>query len=498
MSTAAPHPAAPGDVPRLFEVQRPGWLAPWQLAVLALVAAVLLWPGQTTLPPIDRDESRYAQATIQMLETGDFIDIRLQENPRYLQPVGAYWLQSASVALLSDPADREIWAHRVPSYLAGILATLLTATIGARLFGPSIGFLGGLLFSSTVLLSFSARMATTDAALLSTILVALLALTRAYQGRHDGRPLPWPWVVAFWAAFGAGVLVKGPINPIVVGFTTGALCLLERRIGWVFALRPLIGIFLAAAIALPWYVAIYLETDGAFFQRSAGQNFFGKLFEGEQGHGFPPGYYVLVSTATLVAGNLAAGPCTSHDLAPSAGTGDPVLPRLGRCRFGSCTSWSQPSCRTICCRSIPPCACWRRPGPSSWGAKLGQRHRLVAAAPVSAAPGHLGWCRVDPGRFGPRPWTSCARRRLALDRHRQWPIVGVIAVSGRCPVVAPRAEPVRALYLAPVAAFAAVSLNHGVGIPRIDTIWFNRTVPTVAADLATCPDYQSRRGAVGP
>ena len=180
MSTAevTPTDRLTGDTgaPGLFDGHKPGPLAAWQIAVLILVAAALLWPGLTTLPPIDRDESRYAQATVQMLETGDFIDIRLQENPRYLQPVGVYWLQAASVALLSDPADREIWAHRVPSYLSGILATVLTAAIGARLFGPSIGFLGGLLFSSTVLLSFSARMATTDSVLLSTILLALLVL----------------------------------------------------------------------------------------------------------------------------------------------------------------------------------------------------------------------------------------------------------------------------------------------------------------------------------
>ena len=39
---------------------------------LALLAAALFLPGQASLPPFDRDEARYAQATAQMLETKIF------------------------------------------------------------------------------------------------------------------------------------------------------------------------------------------------------------------------------------------------------------------------------------------------------------------------------------------------------------------------------------------------------------------------------------------
>src|SRR5262245_21489477 len=68
-------------------------------AVMVLVVAALLniLPGFFAIPPTDRDESRFAQATKQMLETGDFIDIRFQETTRYKKPVGIYWLQAAVV-----------------------------------------------------------------------------------------------------------------------------------------------------------------------------------------------------------------------------------------------------------------------------------------------------------------------------------------------------------------------------------------------------------------
>ncbi len=54
-------------------------------------------PGIAAMPPLDRDEARFMQATRQMLETGDFIRIRFQDEARNKKPAGIYWLQAASV-----------------------------------------------------------------------------------------------------------------------------------------------------------------------------------------------------------------------------------------------------------------------------------------------------------------------------------------------------------------------------------------------------------------
>src|SRR2546421_2573358 len=89
-------------------------------AVLVIAALVLFVPGRASLPPLDRDESRYMQATSQMLETHNFIDVRFQDQPRYLQPAGIYWLQSASVALLSSAEARQPWAYRMPALIGAV------------------------------------------------------------------------------------------------------------------------------------------------------------------------------------------------------------------------------------------------------------------------------------------------------------------------------------------------------------------------------------------
>src|SRR5947209_14391794 len=90
------------------------------VAFLILISLASFLPGFFSIPPIDRDEARFAQATKQMVESGDYIDIRFQDELRYKKPVGIYWLQAAVVnaaaALGSRQALTTIWLYRVPSF----------------------------------------------------------------------------------------------------------------------------------------------------------------------------------------------------------------------------------------------------------------------------------------------------------------------------------------------------------------------------------------------
>ena len=73
-----------------------------------------------------------------MLESGNFVDIRFQEEPRYKKPAGTYWLQAASVNLLSPSKLKEIWSYRIPSLLAAIIAVIGTYFL-ANVFLPPPG-----------------------------------------------------------------------------------------------------------------------------------------------------------------------------------------------------------------------------------------------------------------------------------------------------------------------------------------------------------------------
>src|ERR1700741_461621 len=122
-----------------------GFCAKRPILVLFIVCFVAWFPGLFTLPPLDRDESRFAQATKQMLETGDFVDIRFGGGPRYKKPAGIHWLQSIPTALFNNDARTEIWTYRVPSFIGAFVALVLMFWLMRGFASRETAFLGALI-----------------------------------------------------------------------------------------------------------------------------------------------------------------------------------------------------------------------------------------------------------------------------------------------------------------------------------------------------------------
>ena len=274
--------------------------------IAALVALLASLPTLFTLPPTDRDESRFAEASAQMLESGDFTDIMFQDVPRYKKPVGIYWLQAASVAAFSDPEAREIWAYRIPSVLGAMLAAAACAWGALAFMEPGAAAGAGALLAATTVLSSESTLATTDAALCGAITLAMAAMARLYlAGRGGPAPHRWTWLL-FWLGMAVAVLLKGPIGPMVAALTGLALVVWDRRAGWLRSLRWDWGLIVFFGIVLPWTVAITVETDGGFWGMAVGGDLAPKLFGGQEGHGAPPGYFLLLSPVLLFPAVLLA------------------------------------------------------------------------------------------------------------------------------------------------------------------------------------------------
>src|ERR1700694_3833654 len=155
------------------------------VACLSLCGLLLFLPGFFNIPPIDRDEARFAQATKQMVESGDYVDIRFQDEVRYKKPVGIYWLQAGVMmtarALGFQHALTTIWLYRVPSLLGAVGAVLLTYWAALVLVSQRAALLAGLMMASCVLLGIERLMAKTDAMLVMTVVAAMGALARVYN-----------------------------------------------------------------------------------------------------------------------------------------------------------------------------------------------------------------------------------------------------------------------------------------------------------------------------
>jgi 4-amino-4-deoxy-L-arabinose transferase-like glycosyltransferase len=269
-----------------------GWRGP---AVAALIAFLAGLPGLIAVPPLDRDESRFAQATAQMLETRDFVVIRYQDQPRFKKPVGIHWLQALSVSAFSDPAARAIWAYRIPSLLGAMLAAAACAWGAQAFFGDTAGLFAGALLGTSFLLSTEAMIAKTDAVLCGTTTLAMAALGRLYAAARDGPPAPRSAVWLFWLGIAVATLVKGPVGPMVAALAIILLAVLDRRPAWLLRMRWWWGLIIVAAIVGPWAGAVTVATDGGFWSAAIGGDLAPKLAGGQESHGAPPGYHLLLS-----------------------------------------------------------------------------------------------------------------------------------------------------------------------------------------------------------
>ena len=336
-----PAPMEPPQPPRWLT-----WAARRPLPLLALLGLLLWLPGILSLPPLDRDESRFAQSSRQMVQTGNWVDIRLGHVPRYKKPVGIYWLQAAATSIAGGGGDNQIWTYRLPSLLGAIAASWLTLWCALAVTGADAAFLAGLLMLGTTLLTGEATLATTDAVLLACALGVQGVLLRLYRGaRNPEGPQPSPRLVMWgWAAMGFGILVKGPVviglaaatsfwlvlwdgfkrravprdeNPLTetdasktdaANADTPKADLLKWRpsiyfdglqAGWLRSTNPLWGVLLALLLIMPWLIAITIQSQGAFIEQSLGNDFAAKIAGGQESHGAWPGYYLLLSAASF-------------------------------------------------------------------------------------------------------------------------------------------------------------------------------------------------------
>ena len=269
--------------------------------ILSFLALICFFSTLNMVPPLDRDESRYIQATVQMLENKDFVNINFLESPRLKKPPGIYWLQAISVTFIKKILfldNAPLWAFRLPSAVGASISIWLTFLLGQLLFGRTQGFIAALLLISSPIIIMESHIAKTDSILLAFFLFTLYILAKIifYVDKKLSKPSD---IIIFsaWIALGCSFLIKGPIALLIILLTI--ICFKVSRETISFTdLKPIVGIIIFMIIILPWFILIQSGNNTDIFLNSIKKDMVLKLISVQESHGAPPGSYLLSTFLT--------------------------------------------------------------------------------------------------------------------------------------------------------------------------------------------------------
>jgi 4-amino-4-deoxy-L-arabinose transferase-like glycosyltransferase len=267
--------------------------------------------GTWSLPLIDRDEPRFAEASREMIERGDYVVPYFNNHLRLDKPPLTYWTQIASYKIFGQ----NDFATRFPSAIAAALTALSIFAWGSRLRSPRrasasharvgtarIGWWSAIIFTLSLQTFLHAKAAVADMWL---VLFVTLGHWAGYELLRDRSSLPadqtsnlkyqtsyWWWT--FYLSLAFGFLAKGPIawTPLL---TVVAIILYSRDWQPVRRFKFVPGILITLAVVALWGIPALIQTHGEFFTVGIGRHVIGRSFATMEGHGADSfGMYLLL------------------------------------------------------------------------------------------------------------------------------------------------------------------------------------------------------------
>ncbi|MDX1947608.1 MAG: glycosyltransferase family 39 protein [Pirellulaceae bacterium] len=318
-----------------------------QAVLVALVAVIVMFTNLGGPRLWDRDEPRNAGCAKEMLERWDWVVPTFNGRLRTHKPVLLYWGIMLSYGVLGVSE----FAARLPSALAAVGSVLCTWFIGRRLFSPEAGVWGAIALATSLMFGVAGRAATPDSVLiLCTTLAIAIYVGGTFRPRFDGAPddlapqlvtpghyfpQSWPVAIAMYGVMGVGILAKGPVGLVLPTAIIGMFLLIARLpavemgsrltlsgvllgilrpfepvhfLKTCWYMRPLTAIFAAAAVAVPWYWAVGLATEGDFIEGFFFEHHVGRATSSMENHSGGPLFYPVAMLAGFFPWSVFAVP----------------------------------------------------------------------------------------------------------------------------------------------------------------------------------------------
>lgn len=228
--------------------------------------------GAWNLPLMDRDEPRFAEASREMRQSGDFLIPRFNGQDRYDKPPLIYWCQTASYALFGENE----FSARFPSGLAAALTALLIFGFALRLYDRKTGFWAAVLFTTCAQTLLLAKAAVTDT-LLTFFYTAVLWAAWELLSQKKFR-----WHALFCGGLALGFLAKGPVVflPVLALFIFATVT--KTRFN---KLACFAGVLVSLLMIGLWAVPAFMKTNGAYFEIGIGRHVIERSLKPLENHG---------------------------------------------------------------------------------------------------------------------------------------------------------------------------------------------------------------------
>ena len=267
--------------------------------------------GNTGL--IDETEPLFAEAARQMTVTGDWITPYFNGLTRFDKPPLVYWLMAFAYKTIGVNE----WAVRLPSALAAYAITSI-GFYTLRYFGitsphqrlnhrsnsNSLWFsasIGAAIIALNPITIIWARIGVSDMLLSGCIVSALFCFFIGYaeMGNRSSvigdRMTISPWYLAFYILVGLAILTKGPVGIVLPALIIGSFLVYLGNFSEVWReMRPLWGLAIVSAIAIPWYVLVILSNGEDYINSFFGYHNLERFTSVVNHHSAPWYFYFLV------------------------------------------------------------------------------------------------------------------------------------------------------------------------------------------------------------
>jgi 4-amino-4-deoxy-L-arabinose transferase-like glycosyltransferase len=226
--------------------------------VLAVLCYGLFFYGLAGMGFVGPDEPRYASIARDMLMNRSYITPRLYGTPWFEKPPLMYWLAAVGYKIFGNNEA----AARFPSAAAATVCVFFIYWCGRKLWNRGTGLLAALVAATSIGSFAFARAASMDMLLSACLTMALVFFL---FGFNDSPPRRRFWFYLFYAAIGLGILTKGPVAVLLPALSLAGFLLLRGRWREWRTWCPE-GLWVTAAVAVPWYLLCAIINGWQFVQ----------------------------------------------------------------------------------------------------------------------------------------------------------------------------------------------------------------------------------------